>query len=201
VLVERLTWIDERDVAQLSEVRIITGRATRVGEREAWTLGWRSTLAANFGALTFGSPATNGREGAGYGGMFWRFPRWDATVVTRDGVGEAAAHGSRSPWLAVADLERRVTVLLAQPPERDPLPWFARVTEYLGIGPAIAWDELVTVPEGGTLELGLDALLVDRAITDPVELERLVSLLGASANATVEGIDTSPALANPDRLA
>lgn len=94
-----------------------------------------------------------------------------------------------------------MTVLLAQPPERDPLPWFARVTKYLGIGPAIAWDELVTVPEGGTLELGLDALLVDRAITDPDELERLGSLLGASANATVEGIDTSPTLANPDRRA
>ena len=52
---------------------------------------------------TLGSPATNGREGAGYGGLFWRFPRWDATVITRDGDGEAVAHGSRSPWLAVVD--------------------------------------------------------------------------------------------------
>jgi LacI family transcriptional regulator len=198
-LVERLTWIDEREVAQLSEVRILTGRVVRIGERDAWTLGWRSTLAANFGALTFGSPATNGRQGAGYGGVFWRFPRWDATVVTRDGVGEAAAHGSQSPWLAVADAGRRVTVLLAQPDDRPALPWFARVGEYLGIGPAVAWDALVEVAEGGTLELGLDALLIDRVITDPDELERLAGELGANANAVVEGIDTRPALANPAR--
>jgi len=43
-------------------------------------------------------------------------------------------------------------------------------------------------------------LLVDRAITDADELERLASLLGASANTTVGWVDTSPALANPDRL-
>jgi LacI family transcriptional regulator len=181
-------------------VRVLTGRPARVGERAAWTLGWRSTLAANFGALTFGSPATNGREGAGYGGLFWRFPRWDATVITRDGEGEAAAHGSTSPWLAVVDAGRHVTVLLAQPAGRPALPWFARVDEYLGIGPAVAWNELLTVPEGGTLELGLDALLLDRAITDPAELERLAELLGSNANAVVEGLE-SGLLANPDGLA
>ena len=199
-LVERLTWIDEREVAQLSEVRVLTGRPARVGERDAWTLGWRSTLAANFGALTFGSPATNGREGAGYGGLFWRFPRWEATVITRDGEGEAAAHGSTSPWLAVVDAGRHVTVLLAQPAGRPAMPWFARVDEYLGIGPAVAWSELLTVPEGGTLELGLDALLLDRAVTDPAELERLAERLGPNANTVVEGLE-SGLIANPDGLA
>ncbi len=174
LLTERLTWIDERDVAQLSEVRTLTGTGVRVGESEAWALRWRSTLTANFGSLTLGSPATNGREGAGYGGVFWRFPHWSATVITRDGEGEDAAHGSRSPWLAVIDPERSVTVLLVQPGE--PLPWFARVREYLGIGPAVAWDALVVVPEGGTLRLELDALLLDRVVTNPDELESLAAL-------------------------
>ncbi|WP_067873075.1 DUF6807 family protein [Agromyces aureus] len=196
--VERLTWIDEREVAQLSEVRRITGRPTRVGERDAWTLGWRSSLAANFGALRLGSPATNGRDGAGYGGLFWRFPKWDATVVTRDGVGEAAAHGSRSPWLAVVDPQRRITVLLSQPADREPLAWFARVAEYLGVGPAIAWDDEVHVPEGGRLELGIDALIVDRVITDPAELARLAERLAVEANADIPGLDLKPALANPN---
>lgn len=200
VLVERLTWIDEREVAQLSEVRVLTGRATRVGERDAWTLGWRSTLAANFGALALGSPATNGREGAGYGGLFWRFPKWNAAVVTRDGAGEAVAHGSRSPWLAVVDAERRVTVLLVQPDGRPPLPWFARVDEYLGIGPAVAWDEILTIPEGGRLEIGLDALLIDRVIIDPTELEALASRLGDAANRPVTGLETGR-IANPGESA
>ncbi|WP_127792365.1 DUF6807 family protein [Agromyces sp. LHK192] len=172
---ERLTWIDEREVAQLSEVRSIRGRAVRVGERDAWTLNWRSVLTANFGALRLGSPATNGRTGAGYGGLFWRFPKWDAQVVTADGVGEELAHGSRSPWLAVTDPARPVTVLLMQPAGTEPRPWFARVSEYLGVCPAVAWDEIVEVPEGGTLDLGLDALLIDRAITDAGELAALVA--------------------------
>ncbi|WP_350347788.1 DUF6807 family protein [Agromyces sp. G08B096] len=189
-LTERLTWIDEREVAQLSEVRTIRGRAVRLGERDAWSLGWRSVLTANFGALELGSPATNGREGAGYGGLFWRFPRWEATVTTADGSGEQAAHGSRSPWLAVTDASRRVTVLLLQPAGAEPLPWFARVAEYLGIGPAVAWDEVVHVDEGGTLELGIDALLVDRAITDPVEL---ADLAAAHASAWRAGPTPRPA--------
>ncbi|MRG61680.1 LacI family DNA-binding transcriptional regulator [Agromyces sp. CFH 90414] len=174
-LTERLTWIDEREVAQLSEVRTLRGRAVRLGERDAWSMGWRSVLTANFGALRIGSPATNGRSGAGYGGLFWRFPRWDATVTTADGVGEQAAHGSSSPWLAVTDASRRVTVLLIQPAGAPARPWFARVAEYLGVGPAVAWDEVAEVPEGGTLELGIDALLIDRAITDPGELAELAA--------------------------
>ena len=132
--------------------------------------------------------------------MFWRFPKWDATVVTRDGAGEAVAHGSRSPWLAVVDAERRVTVLLVQPDDRPPLPWFARVDEYLGIGPAVAWDEILTVPEGGRLEIGLDALLIDRVITDPTELEALASRLGGAANRPVTGLETG-GIANPGESA
>ncbi len=177
-LTERLTWIDERNVAQLSEVRTLTGSPVRVGEGDAWVLRWRTVLKANFGALEFGSPATNGREGAGYGGIFWRFPEWKAMVVTADGPGEELGHGSRSPWFAVVDPERKVTVLLHQP-RGAPLPWFARVAEYVGIGPALAWDEILHVPEGGTVELGLDALLIDRVITDPAELADLAGRLAA----------------------
>ncbi|WP_395244318.1 DUF6807 family protein [Agromyces sp. MMS24-K17] len=179
-LVERLTWTDEREIAQLSEIRELSGRAVRVGDDDGWALGWRSTLHANFGALEFGSPATNGRAGAGYGGLFWRFPTWDATVVTRDGVGEAAAHGSTSPWLAVVDPERNVTVLLLQSGTDAPLPWFARVAEYLGVGPAVAWDRVRTLAEGERLVLGLDALLLDRDVLDPAELERSAAFLDAT---------------------
>ena len=115
-------WIDEREVAQLSEVR--RSPAARRGSASATRgrCGWRSSLAANFGALRLGSPATNGRDGAGYGGLFWRFPKWDATVVTRDG----RRRGRRARFaLALARRrrlpQRRITVLLAQPADREPL--------------------------------------------------------------------------------
>ncbi|WP_394554699.1 DUF6807 family protein [Agromyces sp. MMS24-JH15] len=176
-LVERLTWLDEREIAQLSETRTITGRPVHdAAGREAWALGWRSGLHANFGALELGSPATNGRDGAGYGGVFWRFPHWNAVVVTEDGIGEELAHGSLSPWLAVVDAERDVTVVLVQAGDDAPLPWFARVSEYLGVGPAVAWDAIRTIAEGGRLVLGLDALLVDRTVTDAGELAELARL-------------------------
>nr|WP_272898155.1 PmoA family protein [Agromyces seonyuensis] len=173
LLRERLTWLDEHGAAQLGEHRETTGEVVRVGADEAWMLGWRSLLTANFGALEFGSPATKGRVGAGYGGVFWRFPDWAATVVTADGAGEDNAHGSRSPWLAVTDASRATTVLLMQPVGPRPRPWFARVAEYLGVGPALAWDEPFHVAEGDSVELGLDALLLDRAVVDPDELAAL----------------------------
>ncbi|UOE43988.1 DUF6807 family protein [Agromyces larvae] len=191
-LTERLTWLDERGEAQLSEVRTLHGRPLRAAGTDAWALGWRSRLTANFGALAFGSPATNGREGAGYGGVFWRFPRWDATVLTRDGEGEDAAHGSRSPWLAVVDAGREVTVLLVQPADGEVLPWFARVAEYLGVGPAVAWDAVRTLPEGGRLALGLDAVLVDRAIADAAVLEALAAAAAPPASAASDAATSAP---------
>jgi hypothetical protein len=70
--------------------------------------GWRLALRfrlrnATGGPLAIGSPATNGRAGAGYGGFFWRFPPLaGARVRTAGADGEDAVHGSRAAWLAVS---------------------------------------------------------------------------------------------------
>ncbi|QTX03736.1 DUF6807 family protein [Agromyces archimandritae] len=184
-LSERLTWVDAGGAPLVDERRTVRGRAWQGPGGPGWMLGWRSRLTAAHGPLTFGSPATNGRPGAGYGGVFWRFPAVDAAlVVTADGTGEAVAHGSRSPWLAVVDAARGASVLLAQP--GVPRPWFVRVAEYLGVGPALAWDETVRVPAGGSVELGLDALMLDEAVTDPERLAGLAAELAARRAASWE---------------
>ncbi|MBO0899230.1 PmoA family protein [Cellulomonas sp. zg-ZUI22] len=162
---EDLTWLDETGRPLLREERTLD--AAPWPDALAWALRWRSVLHAEHGALRIESPATNGRPQAGYGGLFWRLSAADTTSVLGDGlVGEAAVHGSRSPWLAF--VQRRelatTTLLLVQPPAQV-RPWFVRVSEYPGAGPSLAWDQVCDVPDGGTLDAGLAAVLVDRALS------------------------------------
>ncbi len=163
-LLEELTWLDENGRPVLREERTLD--AAPWPDAVAWSLRWRSVLHADHGPLSIESPATNGRPQAGYGGLFWRLAPADTTSVLGDGLaGEAAVHGSRSPWLAF--VQRRelstTTLLLAQPPAQV-RPWFVRVSEYPGAGPALAWDAVCEVPDGGVLHAGLAAVLVDRAL-------------------------------------
>jgi LacI family transcriptional regulator len=163
-LVDEITWLDEHDQPLLREDRRLC--AVPLPDGRGWTLRWSSVLHAAHGPLRIESPGTNGRPGAGYGGIFWRLPSADVTTVLGEGlVGEEAVHGSRSPWLAF--VQRRevatTTVLLVQPPAQV-RPWFARVAEYVGAGPALAWDRVVDVPADGRLDVGLAAVVVDRAL-------------------------------------
>jgi len=69
-------------------------------------------------------------------------------------------------------------VVLAQPTDA-PRYWFVRGTEYVGAGPALAWDAPLTVSAGDTLELDLTAVLVDRRL-DPREAADLADLARSS---------------------
>lgn len=163
-LVDEIEWLDERDRPLLSEDRRLS--AAPLADGRGYVLRWSSVLHAAHGPLRIESPGTNGRPSAGYGGIFWRLPSADVTTVLGAGlVGEEAVHGSLSPWLAF--VQRRegatTTVLLVQHPEQL-RPWFARVAEYVGAGPALAWDQVVDVADGDRLDVGLAAVVVDRAL-------------------------------------
>ncbi len=146
----------------LTEQRRIT--ADLLPSQEAWALGWHSRLVADAGPLTIGSPATRGRTGAGYGGLFWRVSGEQVpTTAEVDGGGQVL--GSTSPWLLLVQ-ERPsgpVSLLLAQP-AASVLPWFVRTTGYVGAGPAVAWSEHRHVAAGDTLDLHLTGVLLDRRI-------------------------------------
>jgi LacI family transcriptional regulator len=160
-LSHEVRWTDERGTDQLLEERRLTGVV--LGEVEAWALRWSGRLQAGGTDVVIASPATNGRAGAGYGGLFWRLPFADeTTVLTAEGAGEA--HGSRSPWLAIARRARRAwtTLLLVQSGEVNP--WFVRVADYVGAGPALAWETTRTIPAGSSLPLALTAVVVDRRL-------------------------------------
>nr|WP_189668479.1 DUF6807 family protein [Promicromonospora soli] len=169
-LVEDVLWSDEHGAPQLREERRISARllpqAPGSDAAPGWVLDWRSTLHADHGPLEIRSPATNGRPGAGYGGLFWRLPIAESTTVrSAAGVGETRAHGSTSPWVAFVQHQggRSTTLLLVQPGQVRP--WFLRSAEYPGACPALAWDSPLLVPDGGSVQLDLVAVLLDTELT------------------------------------
>ena len=132
-----------------------------------WALSLSSVIrpAADVPRLEVSSSAVKGRKGAGYGGIFWRFPETagEPLVLSEAGTGAAAAHGSGSRWLSIGMVvdDAPVTVLLAQETGRI-LPWFIRAEDYLGAGPAVAWDELAVVDRRRKpLKLALHAVIHD----------------------------------------
>lgn len=152
-----LRWVHRADGGFTEELSWAAGGEELLHERRtvrtrplsptAWELDLAFALTNTTAEpLAIGSPATNGRPGAGYGGFFWRAPRTGTPplVFTADAAGEDAVHGSTAGWLALAG-EHWTLVLRATDP------WFVRTREYPGVGPALAWRSPLTVPAGATL--------------------------------------------------
>lgn len=56
-----------------------------------------------------------------------------------------------------------MSVVLAEPTQAE-YPWFVRVADYVGAGPAVAWDAVKLIEEDDHLALYLDAIIVDRQL-------------------------------------
>ncbi|MER5524433.1 PmoA family protein [Streptomyces sp. NPDC002677] len=119
----------------------------------AWALDFTFSLTnVTEAPLSIGSPATNGRPGAAYGGYFWRARREAAApdVFTADREGEPAVHGRSADWLALAGTDWTLVFAGAtEDTRRDP--WFVRAAEYPGVGSSLAPVERLPVPPGGTV--------------------------------------------------
>ena len=97
-----------------------------------------------------GSPATAGRESAGYGGMFARMaPEFrSGHVVDVDGRTDGQVFGMRSAAVTMWGGSARVTV------RADPVasePWFVRRDDYPGICAALAFDRPLNLAAGETM--------------------------------------------------
>ena len=158
---EQLVWLDRHGEALLEEERTITVR----GADENVEISWTTRLTAVADTVTFGSPQTNGREGAFYGGLFWRTPFRSALVRTADGDGLGAAHGSTSPLLAVDAAGASLVAATA-----SGMPWFVRVEGYVGFGPAVAVTHRRRLEQGESLRLDLAVAILDGAPTSPDEV-------------------------------
>ncbi|QOR71493.1 PmoA family protein [Ruania alkalisoli] len=160
-LTERLRWHAEDGAVQLEEERVLTAQV--LADNAGWRLRWRSELTATPGRVVIESPHASGRADAGYGGIFWRFA--DAEGVEAFTAGGVDPHGARTPWLVLrCHGERPWSVVLTQVGS-EPVPWHVRLGEYVAAGPAIAWDGPIIMESGQRLAVGLDAVILDRAVT------------------------------------
>ncbi|MCX2182830.1 PmoA family protein [Streptomyces sp. SKN60] len=147
---EALSWTAGDGRVLLREERIL--RVRELGGA-AWALDLSFALTDATGAgVSIGSPATNGRPGAAYGGFFWRAPKeaGPPVVFGAAGDGEAAVHGVCGDWVALAG-DGWTLVFAGADEETRRDPWFVRAAEYPGVGSSLAHERRLLLPAGGTV--------------------------------------------------
>jgi hypothetical protein len=203
VIGQELTW--RRQPAEpgsagetvFTENRVVS--ATLLPEQDAWMLGWRTRLTNVSGApIDMGSPTTEGRENAGYGGLFWRGPRsfTGGDLIGSDGANGEEVRGGRGPWAGFSgrhdgDGGASTVVFVDRTPEqRFDTKWFARSQPFACINPAPFFDRVRTVDAGETIELLHNVVIADGAS----DRERMAALADTGrqaaelADTVLEGI-------------
>lgn len=159
---ERLSWITEQGEHWMDERRTIV---PRVLTDDAWDFTFETALTNRRDVpIRFGSPTTEGRPDAGYGGLFWRGPRsfTGGTVLASEGGGEM---GERGRWLAFVgrhdEVDRASTIVFVDSKHnpRHPTKWFVRSVPYACISPAPFFDEEMELAAGATLTLGYEVIV------------------------------------------
>ena len=158
---EKLSWITQAGEHWIDESRRIAVEALDA-EAGYWALdittGLRNVKGA---ALRIGSPTTEGRPLAGYGGLFWRGPRSfdQGEVITAAGAHGPEAMGQPAAWLAYrgrhdGNGNTSTLAFLDHPANlRYPNKWFVRQTPYACASFAFMFDEVYEFQAGETLTL------------------------------------------------
>ncbi|MEU0383989.1 PmoA family protein [Streptomyces chartreusis] len=157
--VEELRWV-AAGTELLRERRTVA--ATELTDT-AWALDFTFSLTnVTPGPLSIGSPATNGRPGAAYGGFFWRARKEEQApdVFTPGTEGESEVHGRSADWLALVGAGWSLVFAGAtEETRRDP--WFVRTAEYPGVGSSLASEERLPVGPGDTVVRRIVTVVAD----------------------------------------
>lgn len=169
--VEELRWVAPGGELLRERRTVAATELTQI----AWALDFTFSLTnTTERPLSIGSPATNGRPGAAYGGFFWRARKEAAAprVFTLGGEGESEVHGSRADWVALAGSTWTLVFAGATDATRDD-PWFVRADEYPGVGSSLAHDERLTVEPGETVVRRVVTVVAD-GVLPKLEVAALV---------------------------
>jgi hypothetical protein len=143
----RLEWITEQGEHWFDEQRRVSVAVHP--DEQAWSLGFETSLTNVSGReIVIGSPTTEGRENAGYGGLFWRGPRsFSGGLVFAPGVaGSDELMGIHAPWLGFSGKHdgtgRTSTLVFVDDTENFnyPTKWFVRSRMFACICPAPFFD-------------------------------------------------------------
>ena len=150
---EQLQWMSAGRAPVFTEKR----RLTVTAGVDHWTLTFATVMRNVAGRpLAIGSPSTEGRDDAGYGGLFWRgaadMERGD---VLADGD---AAMGARGRWMAYSCDD--ATVLMADGTGARP-PWFVRTDDYAGLCPAPFFSEPLEIAAGEKVRFVYSVVIAD----------------------------------------
>lgn len=176
-LAQALEWCGPDGTVLLTEQR--NWHFTEL-DGDSWLLDLNFTLTAAADPVLLGSPGSNGREGGGYGGFFWRLPACtDVRVRTADAEGEDAVHGSTAPWLAwTAQFPDGPATLVFVPDPQEDDPWFVRCSGYPGVGLSLAWDAPVRTTSSAPISRSVSVVVMDGRVDDD-GVARLVAGLQA----------------------
>jgi hypothetical protein len=164
VIAERLVWRNHDGDAWADEARRIEVHRLDPSAG-AWSLTWSSAITNRRDEpLLFGSPTTEGREMAGYTGLFWRGPRaFRGGRILSPGPEGEELMGAQAPWVGFTGefdgVDGHATVVLAHAPENDhtgaggghPAHWFVRSDPFAALAPSWAFHEEMPLDPGATL--------------------------------------------------
>ncbi|CAL9585036.1 PmoA family protein [Streptomyces sp. enrichment culture] len=169
----------------VEELRWVAGPGELLRERRtvaataltdtAWALDLTFSLTNTTpNPLSIGSPATNGRSGAAYGGFFWRARKEETApeVFTARAEGVSEVHGRRADWIALAGSGWTLVFAGVTAATRQD-PWFVRTAEYPGVGSSLAHDARLPLPPGETVVRRIVTVVADGRLT-PDEAAALV---------------------------
>jgi hypothetical protein len=177
----KLTWWTQGGKHVVDETRSIGISPTNDGR--SWVLVFETEMTNASGSdIRIGSPTTEGRENAGYGGLFWRGPRefTGGRIIGPGGATGEAVRGTKGPWLAFVgqhdDTCRHSTILVVDDSSnaQHPPQWFARSEPFPCLGPAPFFSEEVLFPVGGAMTNRYAVVITD-GDSDQERLERLAS--------------------------
>jgi hypothetical protein len=176
---QELAWRVPGSPAVLREHRRMSAVPLRTsGPAGGRATGWVLRLGFDLenvtsGPVTLGSPGTQGRSGAGYGGFFWRAAasEGELRVSTPECSGEDAVHGKPSQWLIFGGNEpatgRAWSLLLAGEDDATRAdPWFVRTRDYPGVGSALAFEKPIPLVPGERVGRSLLIVVLDGVLSD-----------------------------------
>jgi len=178
---EYLDWIAHTGDSWVSERRQVD-LSLADSKENCWRLTFRTSLRNVTGEnLEFGSPTTQGRPNAGYGGLFWRGPRsfLNGDVITEGGNAGPDAMGTRSSWLSYTGQHdgscNTSSVVFADSPEnpRHPTKWFVRTDPFACASFAFTFDQVYKLPPDESVSLEYSVIISAAALSR----ERIEELL------------------------
>lgn len=157
-------------------------------DANAWVLLFETEMNNVSGAeIGIGSPTTEGRDNAGYGGLFWRGPRSFTGGEFRSEAGPGADEfmGTRSPWIAFTGQHdvtcRKSTIMFVEDQANQGASnqWFARSSMFACLGSAPFFSEVVPLKEGEPLKYRYAVVISDGSVPS----DRAAALAGAATTA------------------